>query len=148
MLPDYDDDIPADTPLLSTVNLLLPLRERKLFRLTRVLREEKQTLKALEQDLNAGEKRLARFRLTYKDALDDFNKHHTGVILLHEKLHQALEEERGARTRLLKQEEDNQGLTERIVKQRDVISEAQENIETCQREIEKLEYILEQKELM
>ncbi|NIG12934.1 hypothetical protein F3J37_01560 [Pantoea sp. Al-1710] len=149
MLPDYDEEKErADYELLKTATMLLPLRERKLAKLKNALTAENKKLKNLKHDLKIGQRRLNKFRDQYKEALDDFTKHHTGVVMMHEKLFQTLENEKMARTKLLKQEEDNAGKMDAISQQLEVIGSAQTDIENCQREIEKLEYILEQKDLM
>jgi len=146
--PLFEEEFSEPDPLLEAINFLLPLRERKLSRLKRTLSEEKLKLKTLQGELTKGEGILILFRQKYQQCLDDFTHHHTGVVLLHEKLHQTLEKEQVTRGRLLQQEEANHKLTEQIIKQTQRIEEAERAVRNGQREIEKLEYILEEKEML
>ena len=145
-MPESDDEIAEPNPLIDTIEILLPLRSRKLSRLKRKLMEEKRALVEMERELKKGEDKLILFRQRYKQSLDDFNHHHTGVVLLHEKLHLTLEAEKLTRGRLLRQEEDNHTLTQRIIEQQEIIEAADRDVKACQGEIDKLEYILEEKE--
>ena len=148
MTPMFEDEIIEPDPLREAIELLLPLRERKLSRLKRKLAEEKETLKQLQASLKKGEGMLILFRQKYQQCLDDFTHHHTGVVLLHEKLHQTLEKEQVTRGRLLQQDEANQQLIDQITQQTQRIEEAEQAVKNGQREIEKLEYILEEKEML
>jgi len=148
MTPEYDEETPEPNELIDTISVLLPLRQRKLARLKRVLMAEKARLKEMEADLKRGQNQLLLFRQAYQETTNAFTTYHTGVLMLHEKLHQTLEAEKATRGRLLKQDEENQTLITQISSQTDTIHEAQHAVEICQREIEKLEYILEEKELM
>jgi len=144
----FEDEHTEPDPLLEAIHFLIPLRERKLSRLKRQLSEEKQKLKTLEAELKKGQGMLILFRQKYQQCLDDFTQHHTGVVLLHEKLHQTLEKEHVTRGRLLQQEEANHQLTEQIIEQTQRIEEAERAVKNGQREIDKLEYILEEKEML
>jgi len=146
--PIFEDEIIEPDPLREAIELLLPLRERKLSRLKRKLAEEKETLKQLQASLKKGEGMLILFRQKYQQCLDDFTHYHTGVVLLHEKLHQTLEKEQVTRGRLLQQDEANQQLIDQITQQTERIEEAEHAVKNGQREIEKLEYILEEKEML
>lgn len=148
MQPEFEEEENQPDELIDTVEILLPIREQKLIRLKRTLRQEKDRLREMNQDLKQGEQRLSLFREKYKKSLADFSTNHTGVILQHEKLLRTLEAERLSRSRLLKQESDNQSLAERITQQMEVIDKAGEAVLVCQKEIEKLEYILEEKDMI
>ncbi|PPC63848.1 hypothetical protein C1Y41_04175 [Pantoea sp. ICBG 1758] len=144
MMQPFEDEIPTENELKKILDTLLPLRERKLRRLKRELCEHESLLRSLQIDLKKGEKRLVLFREQYQTAINEFANHHTGVVLLHEKLHRTLEKEKVVRNRLLKQESDNHDLITLIADQIILVDNARESVTACQREIEKLEIIIEE----
>lgn len=144
---EEEDVQTAVNELHKTAKILLPLHERQLGRLKKTLRDEELNLRTMKRNLRTGERRLVKCRSVYQECLDDFANHHTGVILLHEKLHQTLEAEKRARTKLLDQEAENQTMTAEITRQVELVDHTKKSIKACQKQIDKFEYILEQEDL-
>jgi len=135
-----------ESELVKTVEFLLPLRQRKLIALKKQVNQEDAELKALHRRYRKGLKRVKQFREAYQACIEEFTLYHTGVVMLNEKLHQTLQHEKDARQKVLKQDADNQALVLEIEKQTHALALAKGEVDACQAEIEKLEYILEQKE--
>jgi len=149
MNQDYEFEIKLkENEIAKTALVILPLRERKLVKLKNRLKEENARLAKLHKLMKKGERRLTIYRHQYKNAIEDFAKHHTGVILMHEKLFQTLEAEKLCRANLMNQEAENQEVAEHILKQGILIESINKEIKDCQKEIEKIEVILSEKGLL
>jgi len=132
--------------LLPTVKTLLPVRNRKLKRLENELREQQFILLNLKERLRTGEEKLNGFREEYKKCLKEFSLYHTGVVLLQEQLHQVLRKESRIREKLLEQEKENYETVIEIDSKETFIEEMKKEIQPLLREIEKLDYLMNEQD--
>lgn len=145
---DSGEQSPQFRRLKENVETLLPIRKRKLISLKGELKKQEKQLKFLHREYRKGERRLETRRQFYLKAMEDFKAFHTGVILVQEKLHQGLQNEKHHRDRLLKQEKENEAIALEITEQEKRVDAAKREVNQCQADIDKLEYILEQRDFV
>ena len=130
--------------LQEALHILLPIRRQRLRRSEQKQREQQQLLSQQNQSLVQGEQLALGQQQAWQQSQADFVEHHTGVLQPLNVLQLGIEQEQSCRLALVQQQLHNQQLVQQIEQQQENVHSARQDVQRCQREVEKLEYLLEQ----
>ncbi|MCU5773676.1 type III secretion system protein [Erwiniaceae bacterium BAC15a-03b] len=142
---NVESDIPevSDTEALQkTFALLLPIRRQRLNRSERAQREQERALQAADSQSAAAQQQLARHQQHYQQLRDSF----AAGLQQQENLRQELHQERQAGEAVLGQKRELINCQQQQSDQQQRLSEAQQETRSRQRELEKLEYLMQESE--
>lgn len=144
--PDYDEN--ADGEMLArTLNLLLPIRRQRLSRSERQQREAEKALRALDAKTTEAEQQLRQKQHDYQQRRDAFATENCGKHQAKYRLERAIEQEQQAAGRVDAVRQTLQQLAQQRAAQAEQVALAQQETRQRQRDVEKLDYLLQQKEV-
>lgn len=147
-LPEPEAEIDAAAAELQrTLNLLLPVRRQRLSRSERQQRAQEQALQSLVDETRQTEQRLTEKRSVYQQIRTAFMQKNGGIQQEKFLLERALQAEQQAAGLV-----DNERLTlhqlaQQQVEQQQRVEQARQETRLRQRDVEKLEYLLQQNEV-
>lgn len=144
--PEAEIDAAA-AELHRTLNLLLPIRRQRLSRSERQQRIQEQALHAVEDETRQTEQRLTEKRSDYQQIRATFMQNNGGVQQQKFLLERALQAEQQAAERVDNERLNLHQLAQQKVEQQQRVAQAQQETRLRQRDVEKLEYLLEQNEV-
>ena len=134
----------AAEELRRTLNLLLPIRRQRLNRSEREQREREQALRQLEEQTERAGEQLNERRLGYRQLRAGFTQQNCGVRQASYLLERALEQEQQALKKVHSGELKMQELHQAQLARQHRVAEARQQTRLRQREVEKLEFLLQQ----
>lgn len=144
--PEAEIDAAA-AELQRTLHLLLPIRRQRLSRSERQQREQEQALQAVFEESRQTERRLTEKRDAYQQLRATFMQTNGGVQQQKFLLERALQAEQQAAELVDSECLNLHQLAQQKVEQQQRVEQAQQETRLRQREVEKLEYLLEQSEV-
>lgn len=144
--PEAEVDAAA-AELHRTLNLLLPIRRQRLSRSERQQRAEEQALQAVIEETHQTEQRLAEKRGAYQQIRATFMQNNGGVQQQKFLLERALQSEQQAAEQVDNERLSLHQLAQQQIEQQQRVEQAQQETRLRQRDVEKLEYLLEQNEV-
>jgi|SRR5471030_216431 len=126
------------------LKILLPIRKQRLSRSERMQRAEAAKLVASQQALNAGEQQLLEQQQHYSTASELVNAQHVGQTEALSTLRKALNDEQSRRGAVQQQHHQVRQLGADHQTQQQHNDRAQRDVLLRQREVEKVEYLLQQ----
>jgi multidrug resistance efflux pump len=135
---------PQQVSLEQVLNTLLPIRRRRLRHCEREQRQHEQHLRRCQQAVELGEQQLAEQKIGYLQLRNDFVPQHAGVTQPLNDLRETLDVEKTTRAGVIQQIQRTQQLQEEVQQQQARLNDAQLAVQRCQRDIEKMEYLLNQ----
>ncbi|WP_034913231.1 MULTISPECIES: hypothetical protein [Erwinia] len=144
--PEIEADAAA-IELQKTLNMLLPIRRQRLNRSERQQREQERALQQVIDKTAEGEVRLTQRQQDYQQIRQGFDGKNRGISQAKFRLDRALESEHQALERV---DNERLGLHQLAVEQRErqsKVEQAQQETRLRMREMEKLEYLLQQEVL-
>ncbi|WP_380184345.1 type III secretion protein [Kalamiella sp. sgz302252] len=130
--------------LRRTLNLLLPIRRQRLNRSEREQREREQALRELEEQTARAGEQLHERQLGYRQLRAGFAQQNCGVRQASYLLERSLEQEQQALKKVHSGELKMQELNQAQLAQQQRVAEARQQTKLRQREVEKLEFLLQQ----
>lgn len=148
-LPDNDIIAPdASDTLAQAFALLLPIRRQRLRRSERLQREAEQALRETERHTAQTEQQLDEAQQAYQALREGFAEHHQAGVQKQEHLMEGLAHERQANDAVSGQRNQLQQYRHQHVTQQQQMQHAQQQTRARQREVEKLEYLIEHSEAL
>lgn len=144
--PEAEIDAAA-AELHRTLHLLLPIRRQRLSRSERQQRAQEQALQAVLEETCQTERRLTEKREAYQQLRATFMQTNGGVQQQKFLLERALQAEQQAAELVDSERLNLHQLAQQKVEQQQRVEQAQQETRLRQREVEKLEYLLEQSEV-
>jgi len=144
--PEAEIDAAA-AELQRTLNLLLPIRRQRLSRSERQQRAEEQALQAVVEETQQTEQRLTEKRGAYQQIRATFMQNNGGVQQQKFLLERALQTEQQAAEQVDNERLSLHQLAQQQSEQQQRLEQAQQETRLRQRDVEKLEYLLEQNEV-
>lgn len=143
---NVESDIEEESPtaeLERTLNILLPIRRQRLSRSERLQREQERALRQVQEQEEQAEVTLVEEQQRYREIRDSFDDNNLGQQRTYQ-LERAIQHEQQASDRVGEQRNHllHLGIEEEAQQQR--VVEAQQETRLRQRDVEKLEYLLEQ----
>lgn len=135
---------PAAAELRRTLDLLLPIRRQRLNRSERQQREREQALRQLAEKTTRADERLDESRQGYRELKAGFAQQNCGVRQASYLLERALEQEQQALKKVHSGRLALQALHQARLAQQQCVEEARQETRLRQREVEKLEFLLQQ----
>ncbi|AIR65718.1 hypothetical protein [Cedecea neteri] len=135
---------PQQVALEQMLTLLLPIRRRRLRRCESEHRQHEQQLRRCQQAVEQGEQQLAEQKIGYLQLRNDFVPQHAGVMQPLNDLRETLDVEKSSRAGVIQQIQHTHQLQEEVQQQQERLTAAQSAVQRCQRDIEKMEYLLNQ----
>jgi len=126
------------------LKVLLPIRKQRLSRSERLQRAEAAKLVACDHALSAGEVKLTEHREHYSTASELVDAQHVGQTEALNQLRKALNDEQSRRLAVLQQQHQLVQLDADRQQQQQQNENAQRDVTLRQREVEKVEYLLQQ----
>lgn len=145
--------IDAETPLSpdpqwvaleQVLNTLLPIRRRRLRHCEREQRQHEQQLQRYHDDAEQSNQALAEKKIGYLQLRNDFVPQHAGITQPLNDLRETLDVEKSSRAGVIQQIQQTHQLHEKVQQQQERVTAAQLAVQRCQRDIEKMEYLLNQ----
>lgn len=147
-LPEPDLEVSTDGETLArTLNLLLPIRRQRLSRSERQQRDAENALRSLEMKALETEQDLAQKQADYQQLRDTFAANNCGKHQAKYRLERAIEQEQQAAGRVEAVRQTLNQLAQQQTAQRERVETAQQETRQRLRDVEKLEYLLQQKEV-
>ncbi len=140
-----DEDTQA-IELRHVLKVLLPIRKQRLSRSERQQRQQEKQLQQCQQDCLNGEQTLQQQRQHYLETVAAFAPQHQGKKQPMNLLRGALDNEQSERDGVLRQQQQLITLDAAALAQQARVNEAQQTVKCCQRDVEKIEYLLTQNE--
>ncbi|MFU9136288.1 type III secretion protein [Erwinia tasmaniensis] len=135
---------PSAVELQRTLNLLLPIRRQRLSRSERQQREQERALRSLVEKKAEADERLAGRRQDYQQVRRAFDGQNCGVRQEKFRLERAIQQEQQAADRVDKEQMKLHQLAQQHGEQQVKVEQAQQETRRRLREVEKLEYLLQQ----
>lgn len=143
--PEPEEEVEASAvELQRTLNLLLPIRRQRLNRSERQQREQEQALQLVNEKTSLTEQRLAERQGDYQQIRQAFMHHHGGVRQEKFRLERALQNEQQAAEKVDNERLSLHQLAEQQLHQQAQVENARQETRQRQREVEKLEYLLQE----
>lgn len=134
----------AAAELRRTLDLLLPIRRQRLNRSERQQREREQALRQLAEKTTRADEHLDESRQDYRELKAGFAQQNCGVRQASYLLERALEQEQQALKKVHSSRLELQALHQAQLAQQQCVEEARQETRLRQREVEKLEFLLQQ----
>lgn len=141
-----EDDAQA-IELQKILKVLLPIRKQRLSRSERQQRQQEQQLLLSQQALSKGEQKLADDQQRYQMTTAAFLPAHQGKDISLIALNGAIDDEKQQRNDMLHQQQQVEILDSATQKEQLRSEEALRNVQRCQRDVEKIEYLLQNSEI-
>lgn len=135
---------PQRVALEQVLTTLLPIRRRRLRQREREQRQHEQQLKRCREAVERGNDLLEEKKIGYLQLRNDFVPQHAGVIQPLNDLRETLDAEKNNRAGVIQQIQQTHRLQEEAEQQEERLTAAQLAVQRCQRDIEKMEYLLNQ----
>lgn len=135
---------PQQVALEQVLTLLLPIRRRRLRRCESEQRQNEQQLRRCQQAVEQGEQQLAEQKIGYLQLRNNFVPQHAGITKPLNDLRETLDVEKSSRAGVIQQIQHTHQLQEEVQQQQARLTAAQSAVQRCQRDIEKMEYLLNQ----
>lgn len=135
---------PQRVALEQVLNTLLPIRRRRLRHCEREQRQHEQQLQRCRVAVEDGHQRLEEKKIGYLQLRNDFVPQHAGVTQPLNDLRETLDVEKTTRAGVIQQIQHTHQLQEEVQQQQARLNDAQLAVQRCQRDIEKMEYLLNQ----
>ena len=136
---------PQQQALQDMLQVLLPIRQRRLRRSQQQQRKQEQALVQQQRILQQGEQQLLVQRQQYQQSQSDFADRYTGTVHAQWEVQQGLEDEQSHRQQMLQQQSHTQQLSQQVTAQQENLTRAKQDVQLCQRAVEKVEYLLQQR---
>lgn len=142
-----DTEMPADIDpreqeLQRVLSVLLPIRKQRLNRSERLQRKQKQQLQQSQQTYHHSTQQLQQSQQRYQQTVDAFAEAHQGKSEPQSQLYDAINTEQRQRTDMLSQQQQVTLLQQDMQKQQLLTDDAQREVQRNQRDVEKIEYLL------
>ena len=146
-----DAETPAEVDaqaveLHKVLQVLLPIRQQRLRRSERQQRQQAQHLQQCQQAQQIGEQQLADHALRYQATSAAFLPQHQGQQTALQALKSAIEDEQQQRDDMLRQQQQVETLAAASRQQQARSEAAVRHVQRCQRDVEKIEYLLQHSE--
>lgn len=145
--PEAETDASA-AELQRTLQLLLPIRRQRLSRSERQQREQEQALRAVVDKTVHTERKLDEKKGEYQQIRAGFMQQNAGVQQAKFRLERALQSEQQAAEEVDRQRLSLHELAEQQQQQQQRVEQAQRETRLRLRDVEKLEYLLQQNEVL
>ncbi|QKJ86339.1 hypothetical protein PMPD1_1380 [Paramixta manurensis] len=132
--------------LHNVLKVLLPIRKQRLSRSERLQRQQQQQLQVCHQQHHDGEQLLQGQSQRYQETVAAFVPQHQGKIEPLNELRDALQTEQQQRDDVLRQRQQIVVLENATQAQQQRVDEALQVVQRCQRDVEKIEYLLQNNE--
>lgn len=143
--PEPEEEVDASAAELQrTLNLLLPIRRQRLNRSERQQREQEQALQAVKDKTTLTEQHLAERQGDYQQIRSTFMHNNGGVQQAKFRLERALQAEQQAADKVDNERLNLHQLAEQQQHQQVQVEHARQATRQRQREVEKLEYLLQE----
>lgn len=133
--------------LQKILKVLLPIRKQRLSRSERQQRQQEHALQQCQQALREGEEKLADDRQHYQATTAAFLPDHQGKETAPGALNSALDGEQQQREEMLRQQQQLSVLESAARQQQARSEEALREVQRCQRDVEKINYLLQNSEV-
>ncbi|ORM69896.1 hypothetical protein HA48_18525 [Pantoea wallisii] len=148
-----DAETPADTDaqaveLQKILQVLLPIRKQRLSRSERQQRQQEQKLQLCQQAQRMGEQQLADHSRRYQTTSAAFLPQHQGKQTPLHALNAAIEDEQQKRDDMQQQQQQVERLASASLQQQAHSEAALCHVRRCQRDVEKIEYLLQNSEVI
>ena len=144
---DAETPLSPDPQLLAlnqVLNTLLPIRRRRLRRCEREQHEQECQLTRTRDAAGKSRQLLEEKKLGYLQLREAFVPQYSGVIQPLNDLRETLDVEKTTRAGVIQQIQHTHQLQEEAQQQQARLNDAQLAVQRCQRDIEKMEYLLNQ----
>lgn len=135
---------PQRVALEQVLNTLLPIRRRRLRHCEREQRQHEQQLQRCRVAVEEGHQRLEEKKIGYLQLRNNFVPQHAGITQALNDLRETLDVEKTTRAGVIQQVQHTQQLQEEVQQQQARLNDVQLAVQRCQRDIEKIEYLLNQ----
>lgn len=135
---------PQLVALEQVLNTLLPIRRRRLRHCEREQRQLEQQLQRCQAAVEEGNQLLEEKKIGYLQLRNDFVPRHAGITRPLNDLRKTLDVEKTNHAGVIQQIQHTHRLQEEVQQQQARLNDAQLAVQRCQRDIEKMEYLLNQ----